>query len=303
MGLAYLLARASDTIADSAGASPEARIRALRLFGEALRSDVASPSDPALLLAELSSLEAGVPDASERALLARTGTLLELFRSTEAEDRADILFALEEILRGQTLDVQRFGSSGPVRALANACELNDYTYSVAGCVGEFWTRICQRHLARYSRLGAKETVRLGIAFGKGLQLVNILRDMPADLANGRCYLPQNEIGCDPETLRTDPQQAREAFRRWISVARERLQCGYEYIEAVRPWRLRFACFLPWALGMQTLALVERTLPLENAARVKVSRKEVRRLFVWGVLVAANNAALRLYAKRFAQSGD
>ena len=33
----------------------------------------------------------------------------------------------------------------------------------------------------------------GVRFGKGLQLVNILRDLPVDLRNGRCYLPAKEL--------------------------------------------------------------------------------------------------------------
>ena len=31
-------------------------------------------------------------------------------------------------------------------ALETPSELDDYTYRVAGCVGEFWTRICRIHL-------------------------------------------------------------------------------------------------------------------------------------------------------------
>ncbi|WP_172682562.1 squalene/phytoene synthase family protein [Verrucomicrobium spinosum] len=40
------------------------------------------------------------------------------------------------------LDIQRFPGDGQLRALATTRDLDDYTYLVAGCVGEFWTRLC-----------------------------------------------------------------------------------------------------------------------------------------------------------------
>ena len=33
----------------------------------------------------------------------------------------------------------------------------------------------------------------GVRFGKALQMTNVLRDVPADLASGRCYLPAAEL--------------------------------------------------------------------------------------------------------------
>src|SRR5580658_1622871 len=81
----------------------------------------------------------------------------------------------------------------PIIALETVLELDDYTYRVAGCVGEFWTRICRAHLLPQARLDEKQFVMDGIRFGKGLQLVNILRDLPADLKKGRCYLPAERL--------------------------------------------------------------------------------------------------------------
>src|SRR5207249_8227176 len=89
--------------------------------------------------------------------------------------------------------------SEKIVALANAAELDEYTYLVAGCVGEFWTRICFRRVPRFARLEFDTMKSLGRSFGQGLQLVNILRDLPADLRAGRCYLPADELaaaGCD-----------------------------------------------------------------------------------------------------------
>jgi farnesyl-diphosphate farnesyltransferase len=202
---------------------------------------------------------------------------------------------LERIIRGQSLDLERFGSGADgVRALPDAAALDEYTYLVAGCVGEFWTRLCFRHLKSYSRIDPAELNRLGCAFGKGLQLVNILRDLRADLAMGRCYLPADElsaVGVAPEEARQRAAAARPVNERWITVASQDLESAFRYIEAINPLRLRFACFLPWYLGMRTLALL-REQPLETKDRVKVPRCEVRRAMALGIGAAASNGILR-----------
>ena len=33
----------------------------------------------------------------------------------------------------------------------------------------------------------------GVKFGKALQMINILRDIPSDLSIGRCYIPENSL--------------------------------------------------------------------------------------------------------------
>ena len=84
-------------------------------------------------------------------------------------------------------------SAEKITALETAAELDDYTYRVAGCVGEFWTKICHTHLFPNARLDEGQLIADGVRFGKGLQLVNILRDLPADLKKGRCYLPTEKL--------------------------------------------------------------------------------------------------------------
>ena len=102
---------------------------------------------------------------------------------------------LDIITGGQELDLERFAgaSAENIIALKSAIELDDYTYRVAGCVGEFWTQMCRAHLFPHAELEDAQLFGDSIRFGKGLQLVNILRDLPADLHKGRCYLPSLEL--------------------------------------------------------------------------------------------------------------
>ena len=207
IGLAYLLARASDTIADTAEASVEARLNHLSALEKMIRTGRVAG------LAELQS-EIRAPDPKENALIASLDRCLEWLATLESKDHGEISAVLQKIIHGQTLDLERFGEGSRVVALQSAEELEEYTYLVAGCVGEFWTRVCLQHFPDCSHLGLVELRQLGANFGKGLQLVNILRDLPADLQQGRCYLPENELraaGTSPAPLAHEPSKAQPVF--------------------------------------------------------------------------------------------
>ena len=292
VGLAYLLARASDTMADTATAPVEARAECLRAFAGALlreRGDVFKRLD-----------EIKPESPAEQYLLRNLDRVTGAVERLPEADREQIAALMGKITRGQGLDLARFPDVGKLRALETAGELDEYTYLVAGCVGEFWTRICGAHLPRYGRLDLDELCRLGRGFGQGLQLVNILRDLPEDIGNGRCYLPMKELReagiAEANELRANLPQAAPVFEAWRQKALCRQEEGRRYIEGIRPWRVRFACLLPWALGVRTLKLMGENSPLEKRERVKVGRKEVARMMrraVWG---AVSNGAVRNWGR-------
>lgn len=290
VGLAYLLARTTDTVADTADAPVEARLRHLAALDAMIH-----PGPDAAKIAQLQK-EIIPADTAERELLGKIEPALRWLEAQRAEDRADIVAVLEQIIRGQSLDIRRFPDKAQVRALQDAGELDEYTWLVAGCVGEFWTRVCTRNLENYAQLRDEKVVAsMGIRFGKGLQLVNILRDMPADLRAGRCYLPADELkaaGIAPSELLDAPDKARVVFDRWLHIAAANLDEGFKYIEALSNWRAKLACFLPWAIGMKTLALLSRDYPLATSTRVKVSRSEVRKLMFVAPRAAACVEKLR-----------
>jgi farnesyl-diphosphate farnesyltransferase len=288
IGLAYLLARASDTIADTVEAPAPVRLQHLA----ALERMISTGST-----AGLGDLQREIrPSApGEIELIAKLERCLAWLGEMNDGDRSEIAAVMKKIIRGQTLDLERFAAPESIAALQTAAELDEYTYLVAGCVGEFWTRICLQHLPRYSSLEGAELERLGMNFGRGLQLVNILRDAPADLREGRCYLPEEDLraaGLAPRRLLTDPAEARPVFDRWTTRAQALLDDGRRYIESLRPARLRAGCFLPWYLGIETLRLLRAAPPLENVARIKVPRATVYRAMLLAVSVALSNRALR-----------
>ena len=289
MGVAYLLARTSDTIADSEGTPVPMRLRRLEEFGKMIQSG-ATPQFIGNIQRDIQPAHAG-----ERALIAALPRVMERFGAFKPWEWKETLDLLSNIIRGQSNDLRTFSDPGQITALADAHSLEDYAYLVAGCVGEWWTRMSFHHFPRYSKRSEQELMPLAASFGKGLQLVNILRDMPADLAAGRCYLPADELqnaGADPRALLDNPAAAQPVFDAWMAKARGFLDEGRDYIRAVRPWRVRFACYLPWRLAGRTLDLMAATPPLGSAEKVKVSRPMVYGTMLRAFVAAFSNGPLR-----------
>lgn len=309
ISVAYLLARATDTVSDAAQISAAIRLEHLRGLGakiadfangENCENGEALREDPDDFFPKLQR-EIVPGNAAEKILIAELPRCFDWFAAMSREDRKEIGDVLAEIVRGQELDLQRFANRDRVAALQSAAELDEYTFLVAGCVGKFWTRLCFQHLKNYARLDAATMESLGVNFGKGLQLVNVLRDLPEDLKNGRCYLPAEELrarGVEPEDFFAHDfandeaaKMAQPVFDDWLELANRHLDDGRRYIEAVRPWRLRYAGILPWALGVKTLALLKVRSPLANAQRIKVPRREVYWLMLRALPFAFWNCGL------------
>jgi farnesyl-diphosphate farnesyltransferase len=290
IAVGYLIARASDSIADTNKLEADRRLAALSALGASLREFRGD------LAPEIRACLAAHPDGPERALLASLERILDFRRSLPGRHQELLVDVLTKIIHGQSLDIQRFGGASGSRALRTGDELNEYTYLVAGSVGEFWTKLCLGEWTSYSRISGSETVGLGVEFGKGLQLINILRDFPADVTAGRSYLPV----ADPAALRKDLEIARDLYNRWHQKAVGLMKSAWRYVNAVRPTRVRFACALPVLIGVRTLARLRRTSGMVPG--VKVTRAEVYWLAALAMIVAVAPAAeSAVYRREFERS--
>lgn len=291
IGLAYLLARATDTIADTALLPAAERLEAL----DALRARILGRRPTPLDFRRLAAAQPAQASPAERVLLGRVEEAIGVLAGLPDFEAAEIRAVLETITGGQELDLHRFGhleaarpgSAVPrVEALPGETELEDYTYRVAGCVGEFWSRLCRRLLFPGAPLEESGWVADGIRFGKGLQLVNILRDLPRDLRLGRCYLPADRLarlGLAPADLLDPAQESRlrPLYDAWLDRADQHLEAGWRYVAALPrdQRRLRLACAWPILIGVRTLARLRTGPVLDPALRPKVSRPEVRGIMV------------------------
>ena len=153
---------------------------------------------------------------------------------------------------------------GRIAALQDYAALDFYTYMVAGCVGEFWTKISMAHTPALSGWDANAMSEKGVRFGKALQLTNVLRDVPRDLRLGRCYLPENWLSADGLALYDllQPSQvsaAKPVLYAGIEKALEHFTAAEEYVLTIpgRCLRLRLAALWPVLIGLATLARLAR----------------------------------------------
>ena len=270
LSLGYLLARLSDTIADAGNLGLSRRQALLDRFS-IIMSESGKNSEESLFASSLPGelKESGLA-RGEWDLVLRVADCFEWLRSIEEKFSNRIRKVVKTIIQGQAWDLRRFAGDSAVR-LSEDQELETYAYQVAGSVGEFWTEIgflCSDRFSREDRLTLKQW---GVNYGKGLQLVNILRDVPEDLARGRCYLPGGD-SIEIEVLR-------EELPRWQQRARELLADGFRYTSTLRGSRLRMSTGLPALLGMRTLDQLEGVSWSELQKRVKVSRRAVKFAFL------------------------
>ena len=288
IAVGYLLARATDTVADTTVLPASERLALLHGLAQAIQSPAGSLQALQPLLSAFASHQT---DPHERALMQALPDCLPLLQDLASDDQTSVRWVLGHITRGQVLDVERFGQ-GPA-ALTTETELDDYTWLVAGCVGEFWTELCERHLPGFATQSADAMRLAGRAYGMGLQRLNILRDAGADLAAGRCYLPEarlNPLGLSPERLMTAAhtgdaptlQQLAPLWDDYLQQTHQQLSEGVLYSQCLTSRRLRLACALPALIGARTVALLRHAGPQALTQRVKMPRHEMRALF-WRLL--------------------
>src|SRR5947209_4293665 len=171
--------------------------------------------------------------------------------------------------------------------------------AAAGCVGPFWTALHVAHRPRLRHWDVRDMSEKGVSFGKALQMTNVLRDVPSDLRNGRCYLPAAELaalGLVPKDL-LEPGAAarvRPLYRRLLATTLDHYDVAWRYTLAIPrlEWRMRLACAWPLLIGLATLvALAARPGPLAATIPIKIPRRVVRALLARSVLTVWSDAAL------------
>jgi farnesyl-diphosphate farnesyltransferase len=309
VAIGYLLARATDTVADTTALPRNARHHLLGMLTQFIESKDANPTAEAQLGRQTRAFAAQQSNPHEKALMQALPQCLPLLRALSEADQASVRQVLRLITQGQDLDMARFGTS--LQALQTEDELDQYTYLVAGCVGEFWTELCERHLPGYAHLPQAEMLRIGREYGMGLQRLNIVRDAGDDLAAGRCYWPEQTLaqaGLTPAMLAQAAQAARSAhnvdgsggahallaltplYEQWLNHTQTQLACGLRYAMAVKPLRLRLASALPALLGARTIALLRRAGPAGLTQHIKMPRREVR-LLIWRIALGWGSPAV------------
>lgn len=126
-------------------------------------------------------------------------------------------------------------------------DLDNYTYYVAGLVGVMLSDIWKWHD------NTETDSDLAIAYGRGLQAVNILRNQDEDFEErGVRFIPDGWSRDD-----------------MFSYATENLEAAEQYIKDIKNRRILLFCKIP-------LSLANKTLDAMKAGREKMSRDEVNK---------------------------
>ena len=301
--LAYLLARAADTVADTDALPSDYRIEQLKRFRARLEGKEIEPL-------EVANGAAGARlrrDDAETELLQALPRLFALLDNLPEDDQRNVQKTVHTLVRGMEFDLTTFPTpeSGRIGALDTLDDLDRYTYLVAGCVGEFWTDVMIAHEPAVREWDRERMVDLGVLFGKALQMTNIIRDVPRDLRAGRCYIPREmleSVGSTAEAL-LSPATCEDARPVLTALVRRTLDLyvsAEEYIQATprRSVRLRLAMIWPVIIGLATLDLLLRGPNWLNPdTRIRVSRPWVYGMIIRSIPCAWSNALFTSWTRR------
>jgi farnesyl-diphosphate farnesyltransferase len=293
VSLAYLFARAADTIADTELIDRSRRLHYLALLKAQFSGDQVSLEQVREIRQVVGTVQ---QDSAERQLLERLEECFAVFGEFSPEDRRRVRQLMTTLVRGMEMDLMVFPGSTAVQltALKSLDALDQYTYYVAGCVGEFWTDLMCAYRRGLRSWNVRTMAAVGVRFGKGLQLTNVLKDIAHDLQRGRCYVPEPmlaEHGLKPQDL-LDVQNLprfRPVLTELIRMTVDHLDQGWLYTMAIPRYetRLRLSCMWPILSAGESLKLI-RVSPdvLNPAAKIKISRARVYGMMAVTILTGA-----------------
>ncbi|MFI0348700.1 MAG: squalene/phytoene synthase family protein [Chthoniobacterales bacterium] len=234
-----------------------------------LPNKLREPIALAYLLARASDIIADVEIISkdEEKLLHLLPSLLENLRKQSAFEEASISKVWLKILEGQIFECDFF--SDRTKTFTPE-QLDHYLYLVAGSVGEFWTELSSHFFNNAFLEPTEKMMRMGAAYGKGLQLINILRDRYEDEARGFLYYEESQF---PELV--------EQTKLYLDQAKR-------YVHAINNSRLRYASALPVLLAEKTLSMILKKSSSPNYKVLGHHEKKIKvsRITVYATLIRA-----------------
>lgn len=287
VGNAYLLCRIVDTVEDELAVEPAAKDALYARFVAALDEGALAGPDPGTAFAE--ELARLLPREAPAGEIELVNDIVEVLRVTASFDPAerDVLRRCVATMAGGMRRYETLGTGG--RGLEDTASLERYCYHVAGCVGEMLTELFCLHDPTMDR---ERLMRLSVAFGNGLQLTNILKDMWLDHARGVCWLPRDafDTGGRPlgEIMDAALSGEREAVRiveagtrRLVGRTRAHLDDAMRYVRTIPRRQVGMRVFCLWSIGLAVLTIrkIRRDPVSERRNGTKVSRSSVRATLV------------------------
>ncbi len=294
-GLAYLLCRYADTIADTTLLPAQQRIHAILRFPQIVRSGKAPSTS------EINSLLAGhTNNPYEKILLTHLPDCLQALKGISAQHKQFIYEVVEAVCEGMKIDLTQFPHipHAAPHAFLLESDLTHYCRLMGGKPGLFWSQLIFH--AGMTILPKETFYALGQQIGDSLQIVNILRDAPKDLQQGRCYFPQTDL--EKATLTaTDLLDERNGTKfhviqkKWTHWGKQNLQSAADYYASIpkKHARVRAAVAWPMLWTADTFVKLSRTPDLLNPQkRVKISRLRVYATILVTPLLLISNTCFK-----------
>ncbi len=253
VSLAYLFARAADTIADTELID---RPRRLDLLGQ-LKAQFVSDQIAWTQVQEIQQAVGPIQqNSAERSLLERLADCFKLFQTFSPDDRRRIQRLMTTLTQGMEMDLVVFPgtSARDLTILKTLDDLDRYTYYAAGCVGEFWTDLMCAHRKALASWKVRDMAEIGVPMlaEAGLTVRDLL-----DQHNRTRFQP--------------------VLSKLVRMAVEHLDQGWLYAMAIPRYetRLRLSCMWPILSAGESLKLVMNSPDLLNpAVKVKIPRSQV-----------------------------
>ncbi|MDR5899400.1 phytoene/squalene synthase family protein [Halomonas vilamensis] len=286
---AYLLCRIADTVEDSTAMAPDDKDAHYRRLLAGLDDESAARKfSEALLGTGL------IQDPLERELINQTPGVLRAFGELPAEQQAALRDCVTTMCHGMA-DFERLKNP---YGLKDSGYLRDYCYVVAGCVGEMLTRLfADIHPRIHDQ--REELRHLSLAFGQGLQMTNILKDVWDDRQRGICWLPRDVFAARGIDLTQtqhwqDHPGYRDGIHFLVAVAHHHLRLAQEYTLRIPASEAGIRRFCSWSIGMAfaTLRKIANNPGYTASAQVKISRRQLRFIVATNNLTVGNDTLLR-----------
>jgi farnesyl-diphosphate farnesyltransferase len=300
--LAYLFMRIADTIEDDRAMPAEERKRLLGLYVACFQAGGKDPGDVEEFLSSLPETwkTETHPDLF---LVAHADLVFEVFAGVDPAHRLAVEERVREMCGGMVHYAVQREEDGWFR-LGTRQELIDYCYFVAGTVGLMLTDLFSSNGMAKSR---RERLRTNaVAFGLGLQLVNIARDIPADGTRRTVFVPEEMCrsqGISPDQL-WEPdfrEPASKVLLDLIRLADREIRKAQIYVRDLpwMAWRVRLFCLWPLLIAQDTLILLasDPGAALDPARRVKIGRSRVKRILWTTSLTCWSNLLLQVQFNR------
>ena len=297
--VAYLLCRIADTVEDEKSLTKEEKQQYLSLYAEILQN-----ANMDKIRQFIQAVDKVPNHNSDVNLMKNLNKVFSVFITFHPEVRRLISIWVAEMVVGMRKFAQSKGHH-KFQFLKSIKDLDEYTYYVAGTVGHLLTSLFAHFSKKITPTVKKRLEIFSESFGKGLQLVNIIRDITKDLRRGQSYIPEEILAKYKLTRRNifeteNREQAQCLFNELIEMAVYHLDNALAYIINIpkEEARIRLFCLLPLCWAMQTLKLIQlNTLALLQVDSIKISRRVIRIEFLKSIiLIFSNRLTVHHYKK-------